>query len=437
MDPAFHGRGIGTEAVRRVVRLLIDERGHHRITIDPAAENAAAIRAYEKVGFRPVGIMRGYERDVGRRALPRRLADGPARRRGDVSVDLGKIGIWRIVRERSDVVAEIEALGFGALWVGGSPSVAQIRPFLERSQTLPIATGIVNVWKDDADDAAAQQAELERDFPGRFLLGIGIGHPEATREYDSRSRRCGLLRRAGRRAAGAARGARRRRARAEDAASSRPSARSARTRTSRRPSTRRFARESVGPDALVAPELAVVLEPDASEARASGARRTPRRYLRLRNYTTQPAALRLHRGRPRGRRQRPADRHGRPARHAEAVAGAVRAHLDAGADHVCVQPLSHGAGAGRGLPRAGRRAALTLTSRAAGAFGDMDLELSGRVAVVTGASKGIGLAITRTCSPRGRASSPPRAALPELDALAGPALLHVPADLMDPTRPPR
>ena len=65
LDPAFHGRGLGTEAVRRVVRLLIDERGHHRITIDPAAENAAAIRAYEKVGFRPVGVMRAYERDVG------------------------------------------------------------------------------------------------------------------------------------------------------------------------------------------------------------------------------------------------------------------------------------------------------------------------------------------------------------------------------------
>jgi aminoglycoside 6'-N-acetyltransferase len=64
LDPAFHGRGIGTEAVRRVVRLLIDERGHHRITIDPAADNAAAIRAYEKVGFRPVGVMRGYERDA-------------------------------------------------------------------------------------------------------------------------------------------------------------------------------------------------------------------------------------------------------------------------------------------------------------------------------------------------------------------------------------
>jgi aminoglycoside 6'-N-acetyltransferase len=65
LDPALHGRGLGTEAVRRVVALLIDERGHHRITIDPAAANAQAIKAYEKVGFRPVGVMRQYERDTG------------------------------------------------------------------------------------------------------------------------------------------------------------------------------------------------------------------------------------------------------------------------------------------------------------------------------------------------------------------------------------
>jgi aminoglycoside 6'-N-acetyltransferase len=65
LDPAFHGRGIGTEAVRRVVRMLIDEHGHHRITIDPAADNAVAIRAYEKAGFKPVGVMRQYERDTG------------------------------------------------------------------------------------------------------------------------------------------------------------------------------------------------------------------------------------------------------------------------------------------------------------------------------------------------------------------------------------
>jgi aminoglycoside 6'-N-acetyltransferase len=65
LDPAVHGRGLGTEAIARVVRHLIDDRGHHRITIDPATTNAAAIRTYEKVGFTRVGVMRGYERDVG------------------------------------------------------------------------------------------------------------------------------------------------------------------------------------------------------------------------------------------------------------------------------------------------------------------------------------------------------------------------------------
>jgi aminoglycoside 6'-N-acetyltransferase len=57
-----HGQGLGSEAVRVLARYLIEERGHHRLTIDPAADNAAAIRAYEKVGFRPVGVMRSYER---------------------------------------------------------------------------------------------------------------------------------------------------------------------------------------------------------------------------------------------------------------------------------------------------------------------------------------------------------------------------------------
>jgi aminoglycoside 6'-N-acetyltransferase len=64
LDPAVHGRGLGTEAVRRVARLLMDERGHHRVTIDPAVENVAAVRAYEKAGFRRVGVMRLSERDA-------------------------------------------------------------------------------------------------------------------------------------------------------------------------------------------------------------------------------------------------------------------------------------------------------------------------------------------------------------------------------------
>jgi len=63
VDPSLHGRGIGTEALRQTVDHLVAARGHHRITIDPAAENAAAIHTYEKVGFRPVGILHSYERD--------------------------------------------------------------------------------------------------------------------------------------------------------------------------------------------------------------------------------------------------------------------------------------------------------------------------------------------------------------------------------------
>jgi aminoglycoside 6'-N-acetyltransferase len=65
LDPALHGRGLGSEAVSSVVRHLIDDCGHHRITIDPAVANTAAIRSYEKVGFKRVGIMRRHERDVG------------------------------------------------------------------------------------------------------------------------------------------------------------------------------------------------------------------------------------------------------------------------------------------------------------------------------------------------------------------------------------
>ncbi|GGJ78338.1 GNAT family N-acetyltransferase [Streptomyces camponoticapitis] len=62
LDPAAHGRGVGTDAVRTLARHLISDLGHHRIVIDPAADNAAAIRCYSKVGFRPVGVMREYER---------------------------------------------------------------------------------------------------------------------------------------------------------------------------------------------------------------------------------------------------------------------------------------------------------------------------------------------------------------------------------------
>jgi aminoglycoside 6'-N-acetyltransferase len=62
LDPARHGQGLGTDTVRTVARWLLEDRGHHRVTIDPAADNAIAIRCYERVGFRRVGVMRAYER---------------------------------------------------------------------------------------------------------------------------------------------------------------------------------------------------------------------------------------------------------------------------------------------------------------------------------------------------------------------------------------
>lgn len=64
LDPAVHGRGIGRDAVRTLARHLFADRGHHRLVIDPAADNEAAIRAYAAAGFRPVGVMRRYERDA-------------------------------------------------------------------------------------------------------------------------------------------------------------------------------------------------------------------------------------------------------------------------------------------------------------------------------------------------------------------------------------
>lgn len=62
VDPSVHRRGIATDAISTLADYLLDERGHHRLVIDPAADNAAAIACYTKVGFKPVGVMRAYER---------------------------------------------------------------------------------------------------------------------------------------------------------------------------------------------------------------------------------------------------------------------------------------------------------------------------------------------------------------------------------------
>jgi probable F420-dependent oxidoreductase len=255
---------------------------------------------------------------------------------------LGRIGIWRRHQEGADGVAELEELGFGTLWLGASPAPADARPFLESTSTLTIATGILNVWRHEPADVAADHARLNDEFGGRFLLGIGIGHPEATSEYRRplavmRSFFDGL-----------------------DAAD-RPVPRDQRVAAALGPKMldlaaerslgahpylthaehTRFARERVGPGVLVAPELTVVLEQDEEKARRL-AREFAGPYLQRRNYT---ANLLRHGFTEDDVANGGSDRlidtvvaHGS----AEQIAEAVKAHLDAGADHVCLQPVGHG-----------------------------------------------------------------------------------------------
>src|SRR5919199_3489676 len=103
-------------------------------------------------------------------------------------MNIGRIGVWTSYRpfgvERAGEAAQLaEQLGYGAWWVGGSPRVPDVRPILEATTTLVAATGILNVWINDPAETAAADAALRGDFPGRFMLGIGIGHPEATSDY--------------------------------------------------------------------------------------------------------------------------------------------------------------------------------------------------------------------------------------------------------------
>jgi probable F420-dependent oxidoreductase len=105
---------------------------------------------------------------------------------GVMSIELGKIGIWRHPSGLTpDLIAEVEALGYGTIWVGGSPAgdLAVVENILDATDHIAVATGILNVWKDDAATVAASYHRITAKHPGRFLLGLGIGHPEATGEY--------------------------------------------------------------------------------------------------------------------------------------------------------------------------------------------------------------------------------------------------------------
>jgi probable F420-dependent oxidoreductase len=199
---------------------------------------------------------------------------------------------------------------------------------------MTIATGILNVWQHEPADVAAGHAALTRDFPGRFLLGIGIGHPEATSDY---TRPLATMRAFFDGLDGVPRDER-------IAAALGPKMLDLAAERSLGahtyfvpPEHTRYARERIGPDAAIATEVAVVVERDEAIAREYAAG-----YLARRNYTTN--LLRHGYGEDDiagGGSDRLIDAvipHGEPER----VAEAVRAHLEAGADHVCLQPLGHG-----------------------------------------------------------------------------------------------
>lgn len=266
-------------------------------------------------------------------------------------MNLGKIGVWTSFRpfgaERAGEAAKlVEALGYGAWWVGGSPHVPAIRPVLEATTTLVAATGILNVWANEPAETAAQDAELRAAFPERFMLGIGIGHPEATSDY----RRPLSAMRAfldGLDAAGAPPPAEGRclaalRAKMLDLARDR----SAGAHTYFVPVEHtRVARERLGPGRLLAPELACVIETDAGRAREV-ARGYAQLYLGLSNYTNNLLELGYTEADIAGGGSDRLIDALIPHGSAEEVAEVVHAHLDAGADHVCVQPLGEA-----GIPR--------------------------------------------------------------------------------------
>src|SRR3954447_9949966 len=266
-------------------------------------------------------------------------------------MDIGKIGVWtsyrRIGVDRAAEAAKlVEQLGYGAFWLGGSPKVADVRPILEATSTVVAATGILNVWSNEPGEAAAADAAPRADFPGRFMLGSGVGHPEATSDYRRpltamRTFLDGL-----------------------DAAPTPPPA-DERCLAALRPKMidlagertagvhsyfvpvehTRVARERLGPGKLLAPEVACVVDTDSARARAV-ARDYAKLYLGLRNYTQNLLDLGFSEDDiAAGGSDRLIDAV-IPQGSAEEIAEVVHAHFDAGADHVCLQPLGE-----QGIPR--------------------------------------------------------------------------------------
>lgn len=235
---------------------------------------------------------------------------------------------------------EIEALGYGAVWVGGSPPAALswVEPILQATTTLCVATGIVNIWSAPAQRVAESFHRIEAAYPGRFLLGIGVGHAEmiseyrkpynALVEYLDRLDDYGVP--ANRRVV-AALGPRVLGLSARRSAGAHPYLTT--------PEHTARARELIGPSAFLAPEHKVVLTTDSARARTVG-RQAPDMYFNLANYRNNWKRL----GFTDDEVSRPgSDRlvdavvaYGTP----DAIAARLNEHLLAGADHVPIQVLT-------------------------------------------------------------------------------------------------
>ena len=254
---------------------------------------------------------------------------------------LGIVGVWRGVDGVDTALARtIEGLGYGTLWLGGSPGSHLRKPeaLLDATESLHVATGVVNIWKSDPVELADSYHRIEARHPGRLLLGIGSGHREATperiRPVEAMARYLDVLDEHGvpsQQRVLSALGPRMLAMAATRSAGTHPYL--------TLPVQTAHARITLGTKALVAPEQTVVLERDPEAAREV-ARDFLRSYLGLRNYTT---SLRRAGFTALDVADEGSDKlidrlvvHG----DTPVLAAAVGAHLEAGADHVCVQVRS-------------------------------------------------------------------------------------------------
>jgi probable F420-dependent oxidoreductase len=254
--------------------------------------------------------------------------------------DLGRFGVFLAFRSVApELAAQIESLGYGAVWVGGSPDaeLEWVDPALAQTNSLQLATGIVNIWSAPAPVVAQSFGRIEKAHPGRFLLGIGVGHREHTDEYVKPydalvgylDELDGAMVPTSRRVL-AALGPKVLKLAAARSAGAHPYLTT--------PQHTAKARDEMGPSVFLAPEHKVVLTTDADEARRIG-RETVDHYLGLSNYVNN--WLRLGFSEEDVRRPG-SDRlidavvaYGTP----EAIAQRLNEHLEAGADHVAIQVL--------------------------------------------------------------------------------------------------